>query len=67
MSARASSSFPLGQIVATANALAQITKTDIDAALQRHVIGDWRRRARAVQWCIRCLSFTGNGFCCRCQ
>jgi hypothetical protein len=41
MSARASSSFPLGQIVATANALAQITKTDIDAALQRHVIGDW--------------------------
>ena len=34
-------SLPLGQIVATPNALDHITQTDINAALQRHVKGDW--------------------------
>ena len=41
MSARTSPSFPLGQIVATPNALAQITEADITSAMARHVIGDW--------------------------
>lgn len=41
MSARTYPSFPLGQIVATPNALAHITQDDIMAALLRHVVGDW--------------------------
>ena len=41
MSARISPSLPLGQIVATPNALAHITQADITVALARHVVGDW--------------------------
>jgi hypothetical protein len=41
MSARACPTFPLGQLVATPNALEHITRNDINAALQRHAIGDW--------------------------
>ena len=41
MSTRTCPSLPLGQIVATPNALAHITQTDITAALARHVAGDW--------------------------
>ena len=41
MSTNNGPNFPLGQIVATPNALAQITQDDITAALLRHVIGDW--------------------------
>jgi hypothetical protein len=41
MSALASPTFPLGQLVATPNALEHITHEDIMAALQRHVAGDW--------------------------
>ena len=43
MSARhiPSARFQLGRIVATPNALAQITQQDIMAALLRHVVGDW--------------------------
>ena len=41
MSAPTSSSLPLGQIVATPNALAHITQTDITLALARHAVGDW--------------------------
>jgi len=41
MSARTCPLFPLGQIVATPNALAQITHADIMPALQRHTAGDW--------------------------
>lgn len=33
--------FPLGQLVATPNALAHLTETDIRTALDRHVTGDW--------------------------
>ena len=33
--------FPLGQLVATPNALAHIAREDIDAAIARHVCGDW--------------------------
>lgn len=33
--------FSLGQIVATAQAMATITKEDIQLALERHVKGDW--------------------------
>ena len=32
---------PLGMIVATPNALANISADEIQRALQRHVIGDW--------------------------
>ena len=41
MSARTCPSFPLGRIVATPNALAQITQADIMSALLRHTVGDW--------------------------
>jgi hypothetical protein len=41
MSAIACPTFPLGQLVATPNALEHITQNDIMAALQRHVTGDW--------------------------
>ena len=41
MSARTCPTLPLGQIVATPNALAQITQEEITAALLRHVVGDW--------------------------
>ena len=41
MSASACPTFPLGQLVATHNALEHITQDDIMAALQRHVAGDW--------------------------
>lgn len=33
--------FPLGQVVITANALAQLAPEDVDAALRRHAGGDW--------------------------
>lgn len=33
--------FPMGQLVATPNALAQLTHDDITTALRRHAIGDW--------------------------
>ena len=32
---------PLGMIVATPNALANVSSEEIQRALQRHVIGDW--------------------------
>jgi len=44
MSAKASTvmaKFRLGRIVATPNALAQLTQTDILTAIQRHQAGDW--------------------------
>ena len=41
MSEHTSPRLPLGQIVATPNALAHITQADIMAALLRHVVGDW--------------------------
>lgn len=41
MSAHTCPIFPLGQLVATPNALEHITQDDIMAALQRHVAGDW--------------------------
>ena len=41
MSAPTSPALKLGQIVATPNALAHITQTDITLALARHVAGDW--------------------------
>ncbi len=34
-------SFPLGAIVATASAVAEIPLLDIHAALDRHAAGDW--------------------------
>ena len=33
--------FPLGEIVATAHAMATLAHTDMQPALQRHVNGDW--------------------------
>lgn len=33
--------FPLGQVVATPNALSRITQEEIFGALARHVVGDW--------------------------
>jgi hypothetical protein len=33
--------FPLGQIVATPNALSQLAGEDIRTALRRHAAGDW--------------------------
>ncbi len=33
--------FPLGQIVATAHAMAALDHTDMQLALHRHVTGDW--------------------------
>ena len=41
MNTLACPTFPLGQLVATPNALEHITQDDIMAALQRHVAGDW--------------------------
>jgi len=41
MNARACPTFPLGQLVATPTALANLTQEDITAALRRHVAGDW--------------------------
>lgn len=35
------SKFPLGRIVATPDALEQLTQTDILRALRRHASGDW--------------------------
>ena len=32
---------PLGMLVATPNALANVSSDEIQLALQRHVIGDW--------------------------
>jgi hypothetical protein len=34
-------SFPLGQVVATSNAVAQLDQSDIDAALKRDAARDW--------------------------
>ena len=39
---------PLGMIVATPNALANISSEEIQKALQRHVTGDWGDRLRGV-------------------
>lgn len=33
--------FSLGQVVATAQAMATLANTDMQLALQRHVTGDW--------------------------
>lgn len=33
--------FQLGQLVATANAMARLTQEDMLRAMNRHVIGDW--------------------------
>lgn len=33
--------FPLGHVVATPNALGNLTQEDIQLALHRHVCGDW--------------------------
>ena len=41
MTARTLPSLPVGKIVATPNALAQLTDDDVTAALLRHVFGDW--------------------------
>jgi hypothetical protein len=41
MSSRTSPLFRLGQLVATPNALTRVSQDDINAALQRHVLGDW--------------------------
>ena len=41
MTARTLPSLPVGKIVATPNALAQLTDEDMIAALLRHVFGDW--------------------------
>jgi hypothetical protein len=41
MSARVCPPLPLGQSVATPNALAHLTQADISAALARHAVGDW--------------------------
>jgi hypothetical protein len=41
MSTHTLPSLPVGKIVATPNALAQLTEDDITAALLRHVFGDW--------------------------
>ena len=35
---------PLGMIVATPNALANVKSDEIQKALQRHVAGDWGER-----------------------
>lgn len=34
-------SFPLGRLMATPNALARLSQTDISTALLRHASGDW--------------------------
>ncbi len=39
--ARSSPLFPLGRIVATANAASTVPQSDITAALRRHAQGDW--------------------------
>lgn len=41
MSACKLPSLPVGKIVATPNALAQLTEEDMATALLRHVFGDW--------------------------
>jgi len=38
---RKQTKFPLGQTVATSNALSKLTHEDIISALSRHVVGDW--------------------------
>ena len=40
-SAKPAARFPLGQLVATPNAIASIPNDEILAALSRHVRGDW--------------------------
>ena len=37
----AAAKFPLGQVVMTANAAAQLAAGDIEKALSRHAAGDW--------------------------
>ena len=36
-----STSFPLGRVVITPNALGQLTAADVQLGLQRHQAGDW--------------------------
>lgn len=38
---KTSSKFPLGQVVATPNALDALSQADILTALRRHAAGDW--------------------------
>jgi hypothetical protein len=38
---KTSSKFPLGQVVATPNALDSLSQPDILTALRRHAAGDW--------------------------
>lgn len=33
--------FPLGQVIATPNALDHLTQDDVMSGLRRHVVGDW--------------------------
>lgn len=62
--------FPLGQIVATPNALRSLTQDDIIAGLRRHINGDWgdldeedkRANERALREDTRLLSaYHGTG------
>ena len=41
MPKQGSGRFPLGQTVATRNALSRLTAEDVQNALTRHVVGDW--------------------------
>ena len=61
--------FPLGQIVATSNAIAQLTAEEINLALRRHASGDWgnvcpddaRLNNESLTTGDRVLSAYGNG------
>jgi hypothetical protein len=61
--------FPLGQVVATANAVSQIAASEIAGALRRHASGDWgdldpqdvRENERALKHGSRILSAYGSG------
>lgn len=63
--------FPLGQIVATPNALNRLAQADIQAGLTRHAAGDWgdlcaddrRENERALREGLQLLSAynAGNG------
>jgi hypothetical protein len=65
----AKSKFPLGQIVATANATAQLDPESIQEALTRHAAGDWgdvcpedaKSNAEALKHGDRLLSVYGTG------
>ena len=55
--------FPLGQIVATPNALNSVSNLEILSALRRHVRGDWGNLdAEDLQSNERALQFGGRLF-----